>query len=184
MKKVVVLLSMSLFAGARDEPRSFTTALSAGYVFKHDCVFKQIYGRGMVNILTADVCYYPWDEWGIGAKASYWRAKGHTLFLQRNSLLQEVPVTVYLRVIKDFSCHVQAYLSLGGGVLWIKEKSYLGCVRLTKAIGEVEIGLNFPIWCYFNATGAFRYLFPRQSQFCQKKDVGGCDLRAGIELSF
>jgi hypothetical protein len=166
------------------ENQCFTTALSAGYVFKHDCTFKQLYGRGMINIITADGCYYPWECWGIGAKISYWRAKGRTAFLQRPSRVQEVPVTLYVRGIKDFECGLQVYASLGGGVIWMKEKSYLGCVKLHRGIAEAEVGLQYPIWHCLDITGAVRYLFPRQKQGCIKRDVGGCDLRAGLAFSF
>jgi len=159
-------------------------ALSAGYVFKHDYKFKDVYGHGMVNIITADGCYYPLQLWGIGAKISYWRAHGHTTFIKRHTTLQEVPVTLYVRRVKDFCCGVRAYVSLGGGVAWIKEKSYLGHAQLRKGIGEVEIGVNCPVWRGLNITGAVRYLFPRQSSCGTKVDVGGCDLRAGIGYSF
>lgn len=163
----------------------FTTAVSAGFVFKHDdCTFKEVYGHGIVNVITVDGCYYLCNPWGIGAKISYWRAKGCTTFLKQCSLIQEVPFTFYLRRITDFQCGVQLYASLGGGVIWTKEKSYLGCVKLHKAIGEVEVGLNYPVWCDLNITGAFRYLFPRQSQAGKKIDIGGCDLRAGLAYDF
>ena len=76
---------------------SFTGALSAGYVFKHaDSVFKDVYGLGMVNAITADGCYHPWQSWGIGAKISYWFANGRTSFLKFHTHLHEVPMTVYL----------------------------------------------------------------------------------------
>ena len=163
---------------------SFSGTFSAGYVFKHDCKFKAVYGRGMVNAITFDGCYYPWECWGFGAKISYWRKKGCTTFLQRRSILQEVPITFYVRRIKKFDCGLQMYGSLGGGVIWIKEKSYLGDVRLTKGIGEVEVGLNSPVWHHLNLTIAFRYLFPSQCHAGEKANVGGFDLRAGIGFSF
>jgi len=162
----------------------FTGALTAGYVFKHDCRFKDVYGRGIVNIITADGCYYPWDLWGIGAKLSYWRAKGCTTFLNQRSVLQELPVTFYLRRLHNFTCDLQMYASLGGGLIWLKEKSYLGEVRLTKGIGEVEVGLHYSIWRCINLTTAFRYLFPSQCQKGERANIGGFDLRAGIGISF
>ena len=73
---------------------------------------------------------------------------------------------------------------LGGGFAWIKEKSYLGCPTVYKGLGEIEVGLNYPIWRCIGITGALRYLFPPQSQGCDKIDVGGVDLRAGIGFSF
>lgn len=162
----------------------FTTAFTAGYVFKQDCNFKQVYGHGMINCITVDTCYYPWNSWGLGAKVSYLRAKGHTSFLQLDALAQEVPVTFYARKTHDFNCGLQTYISLGGGITWIKEKSYLGNTRVHKGIGEVEVGLNYHLWRCLDLVSAFRYLFPRQSNCCTKVDVGGCDLRAGIGFSF
>lgn len=169
---------------AREEDTHFTTALSAGYVFKNDCIFKDMYGHGMVNILTGDGCYYPWQHWGFGAKVSYWRAHGQTVFLRECTLLQEVPVTLYARLIKDFDSGVQLYGSLGGGFAWIKEKSYLGSAHTFKGLGEVEVGVFYPVWRCVNITSAFRYLFPPQKQDCVTRDIGGCDLRAGIGCSF
>lgn len=186
MKKLLILLSFFMVTSQLSaDDRCFSGALTAGYVFKHnDCAFKKVYGHGLVNIITADGCYYPWECWGIGGKVSYWRAHGRTTFLKQCTHLQEVPLTFYLRRIEDFRCGLQLYASLGGGVIWMKEKSYLGHVKRHKGIGEVEVGLNYPMWHCLNFTSAFRYLFPRQSESCKKVDVGGFDLRAGIELPF
>ncbi len=164
--------------------KRFDGSLTAGYVFKNDCRFKKVYGHGIANAITFDGCYYPWQAWGIGGKISYWRKKGCTTFLQRCSLLQEVPITLYVRRIKEFDCGLQLNASLGGGFLWMKEKSYLGKVRLNKGIGEVEVGLQYPLCRFMNIVGAFRYLFPPQKQSCESKVVGGFDLRAGIGFSF
>lgn len=127
---------------------------------------------------------YPCHPWGIGAKISYWQAKGSTPFLNQCTLIQEVPVTVYIRAIKDW-CHCQFYASLGGGFIWLQEKNYLGNGHIYKGIGEAEIGFNYFMYDCFNLTAAFRYLFPRQTVKCIKGiDVGGFDLRAGIGFSF
>jgi hypothetical protein len=166
------------------DAKSWFSAISAGYVFKHDCSFKNVYGRGIVNMITVDGSYSPWNFWAIGTKISYWRAKGKTSFLKESSLLQEVPVTLYVRRIKEFQSALQIYASLGGGVVWVKEKSYLGEVRLHRGIAEVEAGLVYPIVRCINVISAFRYLFPSQSQSCNKKDLGGFDVRAGIGFSF
>ncbi len=168
----------------------FTSAFSAGYVFKHDDrFFKEVYGRGMGNVITGDVCYYPfydcpWQYWGVGGKISYWLAFGKTTFFKRHTTLHEVPLTVYIRRIIDLKCCLQLYGSLGGGAAWMREKSYLGKVHHWKGIGEVEVGLTYPLWYCFDFTSAFRYLFPRQKQSHIKIDVGGFDLRAGIGFSF
>jgi len=192
MKKILSLfvIVMSLLStyirGDSEEERDtcFDGSFTAGYVFKHDHDFKRVYGRGMINAITADGCYYPWQMWGLGAKISYWRARGHTTFLCQCSLVQEIPVTVYVRWLKDFDCGLQTYLSLGGGFAWIKEKSYLGHVKTYKGIGELEVGAEYAMCYGLNIVGAFRYIFPPQSFRCDKIDVGGCDLRAGIGYSF
>lgn len=163
----------------------FTTALTTGYVFKHDdCTFKQVYGHGIQNVITADACYYPWECWGIGGKVSYWRATGRTAVLRECTTLQEIPITVYLRRIFERWCNWQAYASLGGGAIIIKEKSYIACVDHHVGIGEVEVGFNYSMCSCVDLTGAFRYLFP-QACFCaQKVDVGGFDLRVGLGFSY
>ncbi|MEX0671745.1 MAG: hypothetical protein WD068_00145 [Candidatus Babeliales bacterium] len=162
----------------------FTGAFTAGYVFKHDCRFKDVYGHGVINVITADGCYYPWECWGIGAKVGYWQATGQTTFLKKCTTLQEVPFTVYARRRKNFDCGVQLYGSLGGGFIWVNEESYLGCVRDYKGIGEVELGLDYPIWRCINITSAFRYLFPSQCLAGNTADVGGFDIRIGLGFSF
>lgn len=192
MKKILFLsycilsstLSPHLLGNTTEDTKPYSIAFSAGYVFKHDHVFKQVYGHGIPNLITVDSCYYPWDLWGIGVKVGFWRAKGHTTFLKQHTLLHQIPLTFYLRRIKDFQCGLQAYASLGGGIVWIKEKSYLGRAHRHKGIGELEVGINYPLWCSTNVTGAFSYLFPHQFQSCKKADVGGFELRAGIEFSF
>jgi hypothetical protein len=167
------------------ESPCFTTALTTGYVFKHDdCVFKQVYGHGIQNIITADGCYYPWEQWGIGAKVSYWRAQGRTTFFRECTTLQEIPLTFYLRKLFDCWCNWQGYLSLGGGVMFVKEKSSLDCVDQHAGIGEFEVGLNYVVCDCFDITGAFRYIFSGDCLCSQKVDVGGFDLRAGIGFSY
>lgn len=189
MKKIVymaVLMAyMPLFGKALKKYSScFDGAFCAGYVFKHDCSFKEVYGHGTINAITADGCYYPWERWGFGAKLSYWRKKGRTAFLQLHTLAQQVPFTVYLRRRKELDCGLQLYASLGVGGIWTKEKSYLGTVRFTKAIGELEGGVRYSMWHGVGLTGAVRYLFPPQKQDGQKVTVGGVDLRVGIGFSF
>lgn len=165
----------------------FTAAFTAGYVFKlDDGIFKKVYGTGMGNVLTADFCYHPWECWGFGAKASYWLALGRTTFFKRHTFLQEIPITLYVRTMHNFRCGLQLYASLGGGGTWIREESYLGTINQGRGIGEIEIGLDYPIWCScLDFTSAFRYLFPRQSQKnINKIDVGGFDIRGGVSISF
>lgn len=104
-------------------------------------------------------------------------------------MLQARPLTAYVCRMFDFRCGLQLYGSLGGGAAWMREKSYLGHVHQWRGIGEVELGLNYPVWCLLDFTSAFRYIFPRQSQKYtlqnyKKMDVGGFDLRAGIGYSF
>lgn len=179
------LISVRLLCNEEKSDTCFSTALTAGFVFKDDVVFKEVYGHGIINAITLDGCYYRWNPWGVGAKISYWRAKGKTTFLKYPSVVQEIPVTFYVRrLLRDFDCGVQAYASAGGGFVWLKEKSYIGTARLYKGIGEVEIGLFYPVWSCINITGAFRYLFPFQSIYCEKSQVGGFDLRAGIAFLF
>jgi len=185
---ILILLALSnlAFCNTLDmQSDCFSGALTSGFVFKHgDCRFKKVYGRGMVNVITGDFCYYTCNFGGIGAKVSYWRASGRTTCFKKCACLQEVPITLYLRGLLDLNCCLQLYASLGGGAIWLKENSYLCKVRKWRGIGEVEIGLNYPILNCLDFTTAFRYLFPRQSQDCKKIDVGGCDLRAGFRLSF
>ncbi|MGC2310349.1 MAG: hypothetical protein WA432_01870 [Candidatus Babeliaceae bacterium] len=181
---VCALLPVQLLCWIKERDGCFTGAFSAGYVFKHDRGFKEVYGHGIANVLTGDGCYYFSKPWGIGAKISYWRAKGQTTSLKQCTLLQEVPITVYIRGIEDFRCGLQLYISLGGGIMWMQEKSYLGKVKLHKGIGEVELGLHYPVWRCLNITTAFRYLFPSQFLCGRKADIGGFDIRAGFEFPF
>jgi len=163
----------------------FTTAVTAGFVFKPgDCTFKKVYGRGIIDAVTVDNCYYFWKPWGVGVKVSYWQVHGCTTFLKQRARAQEIPLTFYVRGVKDFECGLQLYASLGGGVTWLREKSYLGRVRFHKGIGEVEGGFNYPLCGCFNITGAVRYLFPSQWHHGRKNNIGGVDLRAGIAFVY
>ena len=189
MKKIIflILLFTTIFNVLKSREHSFCTAFTAGYVFKHDEEFKEIYGPGIANLITVDACYFPfekWSKWGVGTKVSYWKTHGKTTFLKQRTTLQEIPLTFYIRRIEDLSCSLQMYASLGGGLIWIKEKSYLGNRKIHKGIGEAEIGLNYSIYKCLNFTTAIRYLFPAQSICDQKMDVGGLDLRLGIGFSF
>lgn len=162
----------------------FLLAFTAGYVFKHhDAIFKEVYGRGIPNLITVDGCYFPWETWGLGTKISYWRTKGKTTVLKETTHLQEEPLTFYLRKTVPLN-RFQVYASLGGGVIFIQEKSYLGNIKRHKGIGELEVGAHCALWRFLNATAAFRYLFPRESICGQTVDTGGFDLRAGLSFTF
>lgn len=191
MKKILFLslallplISMRLIAADTECDYPYFGALTAGFVFKNDSKFKDVYKHGVINAITGDFCYYRWDPWGIGAKISYWRRKGRTSFLQLRSILQQVPITIYGRRVKRFNCGLQLYASLGAGLIWTKEKSYKGKETINKAIGEAEVGLNYPIWKRLHLTGAFRYLFPKQRRDCDHVMYGGFDLRAGLGFAF
>ncbi|MEX0940225.1 MAG: hypothetical protein WDZ41_02605 [Candidatus Babeliales bacterium] len=181
---LMFLQSIQLFGKKFEKYDScFDGAFSSGFVFKNESKFKDVYGHGIINAITADGCYYPWERWGLGVKFSYWRRKGRTSFLQLGSIVQQMPFTLYLRRRKEFDCGLQLYASLGGGIIWTKEKSYLGEVKFNKGIGEAEVGLCYTICHGVGLTSAFRYLFPRQSHNYQRVMVGGYDLRAGISFS-
>jgi hypothetical protein len=193
MKKILYFSFFMLLLGAgaelvaessEREPSCFDLDFTAGYAFKNDSRFKEVYGHGMINMITGDGCFYPWKHGGIGAKMSYWRTKGKTTFMEYRSIIREIPVTVYARGRKNFSCGLELHGSLGAGFAWIKEKSYLGHVQFYKGLGELEAGLRYPIWRCIEFTAAVRYLFPPQVFRCEKVDVGGVDLRAGIGFSF
>src|SRR5579859_362679 len=170
MKKIIIvslfifLFSSHLLSNACEIKKSyFIGALTTGFVFKNDHIFKKVYGSGMANAITADVCYSRCNIWGIGAKVSYWLMSGKTTFIERDTFLQEVPITVYVRGMLDLERGLRLYGSLGVGAAWIKEKSYLGHVHTWKGLGELEVGFNYPYWNHVNFTTAFRYLFPPQS---------------------
>jgi len=184
VKKIIFFSFFILLSGVALQASYLDAALSAGYVFKNDDRFKAVYGHGMVNIITADGCFYPCKYSGVGAKLSYWRATGKTTFLGLRTVVQEIPATLYLSVRKKFRYAVELYGSLGAGFAWIKEKSYLGNVRTYKGLGELEVGLNYSRCGRVNIITAARYLFPPQSRWGEKFDVGGIDLRAGIGFSF
>lgn len=195
MKKIFVslcagLFSLSLIAEScceeiQSDERYFTSALTTGFVFKQgDCLFREVYGRGIENVITADLHYYFCPSWGIGAKLGYWRATGCTTTFKRCTKLEQIPFTISLRGISQCRRGVQLYASLGGGVMAIREKSYLGCVKANKGVGEVEAGLIYHARSYFDLTCAFRYLFPHSCICTTKADIGGIDLRAGIGFTF
>jgi hypothetical protein len=192
MKKIILFsllvlsgVASSLIAKQHSGTHScWDLAFTSGYVFKSGDRFKDVYGHGMINTITGDGCFYPWKHGGFGAKFGYWRAKGQTTFLNYQTVVQEVPVTIYARGRKNLSYGLQLYGSLGAGFAWIKEKSYLGNVHLYRGLGELEVGLNWNMWRCVNLTGAVRYLFPPQHHEGAKFDAGGVDLRAGIGFSF
>ncbi len=190
MKKIVLILVATLsatvgFVNAYNEDYGpYTTAITAGYVFKSKQRFHEVYGHGIANLITVDGYYSTCKKWGVGVNAAYWRGQGATNFLGQHTLLQQVPFVVYARRTKHFDFGLDIYGSLGGGFIWTKEKSYIGSVHTTKGIGAVEVGATYPVWRFIEVTGAFRYLFPPQTQAGHTVDFGGCDVRAGIGFSF
>jgi hypothetical protein len=185
MNNYIFLLTLfvaSVWCKESCENQHFDFALTSGYIWKNDKHFKQVYGSGIPDIITADACYYPCRYGGLGIKTSYWHASGKTTFLKCKTTLQEVPLIFYLR--GKVGCHLQAYASLGGGAIFVNEKSYLGKVKNTVGIGEAEIGLNYSACNRFYITTAFRYLFPKTTVNKERHDIGGYGLRAGIGFSF
>lgn len=166
-----------------DDTSCFDLACTSGYIWKHDQVFKKIYGQGIPDLITVDGCYYPCCYGGIGLKASYWEKKGCTSCLKQPTRLQEVPLIGYVRA--RIGTWLQSYISLGGGAIFVREQSYLGCIKTTPGIGEFEWGFNYYPHKNVYLTTAFRYLFPRHTyDGVRAADVGGLGLRAGFGLSF
>lgn len=200
MLKRILVLSLctlsSLYASQGNKARQdlnkqqpqtthWNLAFTTGYVFKqNDNFFEQRFNNGIQNIITVDSCYYFTDALGIGAKVSYWKVTSENTFLKGHSKLQEVPLTFYLRAVGNYSFGLRPYISLGGGAIFLAEKNYQESIKTSKGIGELELGLNWFLGRYFNFTGAFRYLFPRETINKQKADIGGFDLRAGIGFSY
>lgn len=171
----------------KQQPESihWSLAFTTGYVFKHDKNdFRDNFNNGIQNIITVDGCYYFLPNIGVGTKVSYWSTKKHGTFLNNPAKLQEVPLTFYLRTLVYPGKSLQLYTSLGGGAIFLVEKELQKTVKESKGIGEFEIGLNLFLMQNLAITGAFRYLFPRETFNKQKADIGGFDLRAGIGFSF
>ncbi len=185
MKKYLFLLTFFISSAWGEESCShnnFDFALSSGYIWKNDPYFKKVYGSGIPDIITADACYYPWHHWGFGIKTSYWHATGKTTYLKKKTHLQEVPLIFYVRA--KTGNHLQAYASLGGGAIFVTEKSYLGKAKDTVGIGEAEVGINYLPCKHFYITGAFRYLFPKTTINKERYNFGGYGLRAGLGFSY
>lgn len=181
---IVSTFATQIMSSSEEKCTHYSTALTSGYVFKHDARFQEVYGHGIVNIITGDGYYYFCKHWGLGATVGYWRAQGTTNFLQQHTLLQQVPFTIVGKGQYHFNCGLKLYGALGAGFIWTKEKSYLADTKTTKGIGTLEAGVVYPVWRFIEVTAAFRYLFPPQHQSGHTIDVGGCDLRAGIGFSF
>jgi len=171
----------------KQQPQSthWNIAFTSGYVFKHDkSDFRENFNNGIQNIITVD-CYYNFlESLAVGTKVSYWKTKTHGTFLINPAKLQEVPLTFYLRTNLNPGKSFQPYISLGGGAIFLVEKEFQKTIKESKGIGEFELGLNWLLTRNFNITGAFRYLFPRETFNKQKADIGGFDLRAGIGFSY
>jgi len=185
-KKIIISLllciSALMKAYSECELSDFDLAFTSGFVIKDDHFFKRVYGSGVIDVITADACYYPWTHGGIGLKTSYWERNGETTVLKERTKLHEVPLIAYMR--GRFGTRVQGYFSLGGGVIFIHEKSYLGCVSTRSAVAEAEIGINWHIHSSVYLTVATNILFPAKKYYGCKIDVGGYGLRAGIGFSF
>jgi hypothetical protein len=164
------------------KPVFFDIAATSGFIWKHDTNFKQIYGQGIQDAITLDACCGVWPYVGFGVQGSYWRARGKTLILRNPTHLHEIPVIGYVRA--QVGGRVQGFVSLGGGTIFVKEKSYLGTVRKRTGIGEVELGTNIYFYKNLYLTGVFRYLFPRGTVCYTTTDLGGYGLRAGFGVTF
>lgn len=163
-------------------PNRFDVALTTGYVWKTDSCFKQVYGKGIQDVITFDGCYRPLDHLGVGIKTSYWQATGKTTARKKHTKIWEVPLLVYLRGI--IGEKLQGYASLGGGVIFSQEKSYLGKVKKIAGIAEAEVGMNYYFYQDLYVTGAFRCLFPKTKKCGERVQLGGYGLRAGLGISF
>lgn len=153
-------------------------AISTGYIWKRDRLFQEAYGRGIQDVITVDGCCRIWRFLGMGVKSGYWKAQGKAAVCHKE--ISEIPILCYLR--GKIGCTFQAYVSLGGGLIFVEEKSCLGHAKEYPWGGEVEAGLKYYFFrsCYL--TTALRYLFFPTSK--EKGDFGGYGIRAGIGISF
>jgi hypothetical protein len=185
-KKILILAVLGIpavtYTYSECDGSNFDLAFSSGFVWKNDDLFKCVYGSGIVNAITVDGCYYPCTYGGVGLKTAYWGKKGETTILKQCTKLREVPLIAYLKA--RIGTWLQGYISLGGGVIFVREKSYLGCASTATGIGEAEVGINCHILHSFYITVAANALFPSTKINGHKAIVGGYGLRAGIGFSF
>jgi len=161
-------------------------AVTTGYIWKNDCRFKEIYGEGIQDVITVDVCGWFSECFGIGLKGSYWEAEGRTPVCRLHTNVHEIPLIGYVRREIEFDCTFAAYASLGGGIIFVREKSELGKVNTDTWGGEAEIGLNYYFFKNFYLTTAFRYLYFKKkiAGIDERADFGGYGLRGGLGISF
>lgn len=184
MKKLFFLLfySVPLLCASKDS--TFDLAATTGYVWKTDSQFKQVYGKGIQDIITIDGCYWPFRYLGVGIQSGYWLAHGKTTISKRPTRLWEVPLNLYLqgRIGRSFQLHA----SLGTGVIFVNEKSYLGNVSHQTWSGEAEVGMNYYFFKQAYLTVDLQYLYARKkiSETHERADLGGLNARGGIGVSF
>ncbi len=164
--------------------QTYDFTLSSGYVWKSDFHFKNVYGSGIPNLITADICYWLYEFLGLGIKSAYWEKTGRTTVFQQHARIQEVPLILYLK--GGIGDRIRGYFALGGGVIFAKERSYLGKIWQIVPGGDIELGVNCFIIKQLYVTAAFDYLFfyKQVSSFHGKRDFGGYGFRLGLGTGF
>ena len=189
MKKLFFLLlfsipSLCISANSENFLSIFDLTATTGYVWQSDSHFKQVYGKGIQDVITIDGCYWPFRHFGIGIQGSYWLANGKTTILKKSTRLWEVPLNLYLegRIGQMFQLHG----SLGTGIIFVNEKSYLGSVSHQAWSGEAEVGIDYYFFKKSYLSAALQYLYSGKeiSETQERVALGGLNLRAGIGISF
>jgi hypothetical protein len=175
-----LLLITSPLAAAFPVDFSVTT----GYVWKNDHDFSRSYGSGVRDQVTLDLCYWFWCTYGIGLKGSLWETDGHIEGCDRASRFEEIPIILYLRARRGQ--RLQAFWSLGGGVIAAHERSCRGKFTHLVPAGEGEVGLSYHVRPCFFTTIAARYIYSRQvlSGTDHHRDYGGFGIRGGVGVTF
>lgn len=179
----LIVFSLTKIIAENNKNPRINLALTGGFIWKHDTRFKKIYGQGIPDI-TLDGCYYFNNAIGMGIKGSFRKKNGKTTVLHQPTKFHEFPLIGYVRgIVGD---KVQFYISAGGGIIFVHEKSYIGDVKTHAPGAELETGLNFNFFDHFYITGAFRALFfnKNRSSIHTMQELGGYGIRAGIGLSF
>jgi hypothetical protein len=189
MKKLCILLlySIPLFCASTNSENSFSTfdlAATTGYVWKTDSHFKQVYGNGIQNVITIDGCYWPFRHFGVGIQNGYWLAHGKTTVSKRSTRVWEVPLNFYLQ--GRIGHLLQLHGSLGTGVIFVNEKSYLGTVSQQAWSGEAEAGIDYYFFKRAYLAFAVQYLYARKEikETHNQADFGGVNVSGGIGISF
>ncbi|GEM_PF-6126385 len=155
----------------------------AGYHEKEDSYYREVYQGGILP-LGLGIEYQAARNLSFSVTGELLNKEGRTPLAKKKTTLQQVPLLFMVKVSQGERFKI--FLSFGPGVLWFREKSYLGEVKdsLWGVAGSVGVTREISRTLFFRICGRYLWFKKRFESLGENQSLGGGEILASLGVKF